>query len=883
MRTPRRLYARKALVILAVLLLAGWLIPPFFHAGRYRKILQAALENKLGRPVELGTITLRLLPHPGFSIANVVVEEDPHFGSEPFARVDSVECDLGWGSLLGSRMDCSKIILDHPVFNVVRGPEGHWNVESIFHRGRVASQPGGAVTKSASAATFDFEAENARINFTLNGAEKPFALNEVRASFHLDPSQGSLAFNLQGTPVRTDIALLQPPGPVVIAGVWKPAAGPQGELRARLTTSNSLLYAWIPMIFHRDPGIYGLVSADVLLEGSPETAKISGQMELTQLHRWEASPVSSPAPVNLRFAGLWNRARNLVQVQRADASFAGSRFRLSGVIRQVSQAPIFDLALAVAPSRLQDLMAMGDNLVKYPSPLAVSGRISGLLTFQGPLGALRDGGLLTVQSLALSERRVDITSRQAEIRVDSQGAHILPAQFTLSPGIEGVVKGSLFPTLPGSAQAGIRRAGRPARAPRLPGPRYEFALSLSNAPLRSVIAAAQRWGVRGLHNIEATGTGDASIQISGGAWPFTRPKVEAQGRLRSARLLLAGLTEPIQLTRFHFEIENGAFAAGPVTAGIGNTTFTGWLRHDPARGSTWRFDARAPRLSLEQASLWFTAIGARKPAPILDLIPGLRSIEARRRARQDLFATLDAQGTLECPDVTFHSLRLSDFHAGVTLSGRIARISGAAFRVAAGMGSGFATVNFRQAPADIGGEFRLTGLRLQKLAPELPAALSGVRGLLSATGRFATRGLTRPEMAAHLEGGAAVEIKNAVLGKFDPLAAAAKAASLGVLAPLRGMEAVPALRMNLIVKDRSVQLAPTNIPLGSAVLALGGHYNFNGQAAFLIHADLTHINRRWLIDPPPGLSRRREATVELTGPLSHLSVRPATETAGVQP
>lgn len=883
MRSPRRFPVRKVIVILAILLLAGWLIPPFFHAGRYRKILQSALENKLGRSVELGAITLRLLPHPGFSIANVVVEEDPHFGSEPFARVDSVECDLGWRSLLGSRMDCSKIILDHPVFNVVRGSEGNWNVESIFHRGRAASSPGGAASKVSSAAPFDFEAENARINFTLNGAEKPFALDRVRASFHLNPSQGSLAFNLQGTPVRTDIALLQAPGPVVIAGVWKPAAGPQRELRARLTTSNSLLYAWIPMVFHRDPGIYGLVSADISLEGSPEMAKITGRMELTQLHRWEASPVSSPAPVNLRFAGLWDRAHDLVEVQRADASFAGSSLRLSGVVHDVSQDPVFDLALAVAPSRLQDLMAMGDNLVKYPSPLAVSGRISGLLTFQGPWGALRDGGTLTVQSLILSERQVEISSRQAEVRVDGQGAHLLPTQFTLSPGIDGVGKGSLFPALPGSAPAELRRARGPARAPRAPAPHYEFALTLSNAPLRSAIAAAERWGVRGLRNIEATGTGDASVQISGGAWPFTRPKVEAQGRLHSARLLLAGLTEPIEITRFRFEMENGSFAAAPVTAGIGNTTFSGWLKHDSARGAAWRFEAKAPRLSLEQASLWFTAIGAQKPAPILDLIPGLRSLEARRRARQNLFATLDAVGTLECPNVTFHSLKLSDFHAGVTLSGRVARISSAAFRVAAGKGSGFATINFRQAPADIGGEFKLTGLRLQKLAPQLPAALGGVRGLLFAAGHFTTRGLTRQEMAAHLEGNAAVEIKNAILGRFDPLAATAKAASLGVLAPLRGAEFIPALSLNFIVKNRSVHLAPARIPLGGAVIALDGHYNFNGQAAFLVHADLTHINRRWLIDPPPGLSRRREATVELTGPLPHLVVKPAAETASIQP
>ncbi|MGH9354134.1 MAG: AsmA family protein [Terriglobia bacterium] len=885
MRPPRRLHVRKALLILACLLLAGWLIPPFFHAGRYRKILQTTLESKLGRPVQLGVITLRLLPHPGFSIQNVVVEEDPHFGSEPFARVDSVECDLRWRSLLGSRMDCSRIILDHPVFNVVRGPEGRWNVEGIFHRESASPKPALAITHGNSAAPFDFEARDAHVNFTLNGAKKPFALDGVRARFQFDPSQDSVQFSLQGTPVRTDMALLQPPGQVIVTGVWKPAAGPTGALRARLTTYNSLLYAWIPMIVHRDPGIYGLVSADILFEGSAASLKISGQMELAQLHRWESSPPSSPLPVNLSFSGLWNRAQDLVQIQRADAAFAGSRLHLTGVITQLSQTPSLNLVLAVDRSRLGDLIAVGNNLTKHPTRLAVSGRVDGLLTLQGPWNARRYGGSLAVQFLKLSDHHVEISSRQAEIHIDEQGAHLLPTRFTMSAGIEGVAKGSLFPAFPGSrslsASMGARHTHRPARAPSLP--QYGIVLTLTKAPLHGVIQMARLWGLPGLRNLDATGTGDASMRLSGGAWPFTRPRVEAQGHLDSARLLVAGLTEPIHITRFHFEIENGAFVAMPVSAGIGATTFSGWLKRGPARGDPWQFNAKAPRLSLEQASLWFTAIGYQPPAPILDLIPGLRSLEARRLARRDLFATLNAKGTLECPNVTFHSLMLRDFHAGVTLSGRVARLSAATFRVASGKGSGSATVSFKQAPAGIDGEFKLTGLRLQRFASKLPAALSGVRGLLSASGHFTTRGLTRQEMAAHLEAKAAVEVKNAVLVKFDPLEATAKTASLGVLAPLRGAETIPSLSMNLIVKNRSVNLIPTRIPLSGAVLAVDGKYSFSGFATFLIHVDLTHVNRRWISDAPPGPSQRRVATLELAGRLRNLTVAPAAETARIRP
>lgn len=874
MRLPHGHHVRRAIFIVAGLLLAGWLIPPFFHAGRYRKALQAALQSKLGRRVELGSITLRVLPHPGFSIANVVVEEDPRFGSEPFARIDTAECDLGWRSLAGKRMDCSRIYLDHPEFNVVRAPGGAWNVESIFHRTPPAA-PGSKIPSGEAAriseAPFNFEAEHARINFTWDGTEKPFALDGVRARFRIDPSRGALDFSLQGAPVRTDITLLQPPGIVYVSGEWKPAAG-SGQLSGRLTTANSLLYAWIPMLFHRDPGIYGLVSADISFKGSTAKLAFSGKMNVAELHRWESSPPSPPPTVKIAFAGSWDLARQRLEIARSEADFASSRLRLSGSVERVRRDPNVNLTLALDHAFLQDLLVVGDNLVKYPARLGAAGRIDGALTVQGQWNALRYGGAMRLESARLADRRIEIAAPRAEVQVDDEGARLLPARFTLAPGIEGMATGILSPALPGAA-APSRRARRSAR--QVHPPRYEFVLTARHAPLHAVIQAARRWGVGGLRNLDAVGAGDASVRLDGGAWPFTRPKITAHGEVASTRLLVAGLTEPVLIRHLSFEVENGVFSATPVTVGIGNASFSGWLKRGPAHGTRdqfqWQFAAQTPSLSLEQASLWFSAIGARPSSQLLDLIPGLRSLEGRRAAQHDLFANLDATGAIESPRITFRSLTLRNFHAGLTLSDQVARISSATFRLGDGRGAGSASVSFRQSPAAVAGTFKLTGVKVQNFAQKLPAELTGLRGLLSASGRFTTRGITRQEMAAQLEGRAAVEIKNLFLGKFDPVGAAARAASLGVLEPLRRAETIPALRLTLLIKNRAVILAPARVPLSGAILRADGTCDFSGRAAFLIHADLTHVSRGWLIDAPPGPSLRRDAVIDLTGPIRRLT------------
>ena len=91
--------ARNILIFLGVLILLGWLVPSFIGVERYRHRLAVGLQQALKRPVTFGSISLRLLPRPGFVIDNVVVQEDPAFGVEPFAQVDRIVCILRWQSL----------------------------------------------------------------------------------------------------------------------------------------------------------------------------------------------------------------------------------------------------------------------------------------------------------------------------------------------------------------------------------------------------------------------------------------------------------------------------------------------------------------------------------------------------------------------------------------------------------------------------------------------------------------------------------------------------------------------------------------------------------------------------------------------------------------
>src|SRR5207244_9366179 len=82
--------SKRAAVALTALLLVAVIVPPFVNANRFRARLAQSVSGSIGRPVSMGDVNIRLLPLPGFEIANFVISDDPAFSSEPMLLADPV-------------------------------------------------------------------------------------------------------------------------------------------------------------------------------------------------------------------------------------------------------------------------------------------------------------------------------------------------------------------------------------------------------------------------------------------------------------------------------------------------------------------------------------------------------------------------------------------------------------------------------------------------------------------------------------------------------------------------------------------------------------------------------------------------------------------------
>lgn len=202
-RTRRR-FAYFLIVLAAILMLV--FIPPLINAGRFQHRVDAEISAALGRPVHFDRLSLNLLPMPGFTLENLVIEEDPAFGYEPTLRADEVRINLRLSSLWRHRVEFSSISFTDPSVNLVHTSDGRWNLQGLLlQASRIPAAPT-AQPHAGPAPRFPYiEATGARVNLKLDQEKTPVSL--IHANFALwQPAEHQWHLRIEADPVRTDIA-----------------------------------------------------------------------------------------------------------------------------------------------------------------------------------------------------------------------------------------------------------------------------------------------------------------------------------------------------------------------------------------------------------------------------------------------------------------------------------------------------------------------------------------------------------------------------------------------------------------------------------------------------------------------------------------------------
>jgi hypothetical protein len=393
-----------AFAALALLLLI--LLPPYISVNRYQRRIATSISDSLGRPVHLDRVVLNLIPLPGFTLENFVVDEDPAFGSEPVIRANSVRATLRLSSLWSRRVEFSTISFTEPSVNLVHTATGKWNLESILlHAAHVAAAPTDQ-KKAGPAPRFPYiEATGARLNLKLDHEKTPISLTDADFALWLpDPQQWHL--RLTAHPARTDTDASDT-GTLEVEGTLGRAASlGQVPISLRGEWRNVPLGEGSRVLLGRDAGLRGEMTLTANAQGTVSNSAVQARLRLTDARRADFVP-AQPLSVDVQCLGTATSDFHAFEDLHCSWPPAGSSdapiLAVTGTLPDIRNLSSANFQIGTpglgAPTLLQWLRIAS---ARIPADITAAGALTGNLTYApSSNGALPLQGELLISNASL--------------------------------------------------------------------------------------------------------------------------------------------------------------------------------------------------------------------------------------------------------------------------------------------------------------------------------------------------------------------------------------------------------------------------------------------------------------------------------------------------
>jgi hypothetical protein len=377
-----RRYLLLWLALAALLLLA--IVPPLITVNRLQHRIATSISQSLGRPVHLDQVTLNLLPLPGFTLNNLVVDEDPAFGSEPIIRANSVRVTLRFSSLWTRRVEFSTISFTDPSVNLVHLSNGKWNLESILLQASHIEAAPTAQKKAGPAPRFPYiEATGARLNIKLGQEKMPLSFTNAEFALWL-PSPEQWHLRLNADPARTD-TVVSGAGTIQIEGTLGRASSLrqvpihlQGEWR------DAPLGGASRVLFGRDAGWRGNMTLSANIQGTVGTSSVEAKLSTENARRADFVPNH---PLNIEMECLGNATNLFHSFDKVRCSWPPSGSSDTQVLMLSGSLPdIHDLRSATLDVSIPGIPA--DTLVDWlhvvneriPADVTMGGTLTGTIS-----------------------------------------------------------------------------------------------------------------------------------------------------------------------------------------------------------------------------------------------------------------------------------------------------------------------------------------------------------------------------------------------------------------------------------------------------------------------------------------------------------------------
>jgi AsmA family/AsmA-like C-terminal region len=752
-----------------VLVLALFLVRP--GAQRLRARIVQSISLALGRPVDVGSVTLRFLPQPGFELESFVVHEDPEFGAEPLLQSSDVVATLRVSSLLRGHLEIARLSFTEPSINLVRQGDGHWNLEKLIERAAITPVAPTAKTKSEARPSFPYiEADHGRLNFKFGQEKKPYSLTE--ATFALwQESENAWGIRLNAQPMRTDFNLSDT-GVLEVDGSWGRSANLH-ETPVQFTAQweGAQLGQVTKLTLGQDKGWRGGVRLAAKLTGTPSDLVVDSEGSIDDFRRYDISGDRA-----LRLAAHCNShyssTDHLLSGVDCQAPVGEGNIALTGSIAPMPDNQAYDLTLLVQDLPLQPLVDFIRRVKKnVPTDLIATGKMDADVSLRrtaanSGLGMIWQGG----GSVTALNARSPLTN--ARLALDK-----IP--FTISSN--GDLETSRLPrALRRSAVSSVKGPrldvgpfnvglGRPANASvhgQISRSGYMFQVQ-GDAEVQRLLEVARTIG---LPAPQPAVTGEAKVNLRiGGDWAgFAPAGITGTAQLHAVRARVRGLNEPVEITSASVELTPYTAEVRKLSASLAGDVWHGSLtvprQCQPSGPCITHFDLHTDEFLADKLGGAVNSVPGKQP--------WYRFLSSPTQPRPYL-SSLHAAGKITATRVLVHNLVASQASSEVELEQGLLKLSKLQADVLGGRHSGDWQVDFTVSPPAYHGQGTLEYVELEQIAEAMHD--NWITGTASVEYRTDTSGWSRVDLLDHAEASFQVEARDGSLphltlaGESDPL------------------------------------------------------------------------------------------------------------------
>ncbi len=659
-----RRYGGFVLWAVFLVLLVAALVPPWINVGRYRARVVDSISRALGRNVSASGISMQLLPRPGLVLSGFVVADDPSYGAEAMLRADEVAAYIRLSSLWRGRLEIGTLELSNPSLNLVRGPDGHWNVEELIQRtSQVSSAPTTAKHAEVRPRFPYIEATGGRINFKLGQVKKAFSFTDADFALWRD-SETEWGLRLLAKPMRTDVEISDT-GMLRVEGRFQSAS----ELRNMPVTlkaefNKGQLGQLTKLIYGRDRGWRGGATASANLTGTPAALSVVLDAGVDDFRRYDIA-LGQPLHMQVHCTGSFAADDASLNDVLCESPVTPGTLRITGNATHWG-LDSYHIALTAQQLPMDRIVAFARHVKKdLPQDLNATGEAEAafdVLKPAGEPGRWTGGGRTNHVALHSAVLGNDLQIGEMEFTVPGGEPSTPPAKTPKKkaaavsappPGFALLV--SPFPLAMGGASPAVASGFFDAE-------NYRATIS-GDVELTRLLRVARAFGI-GTPGVGLAGGADVELDLAGAWAGFSAPVISGQMQLRNASAELQGVNEPLHIASAQTTIAghsvnvssfSGTLGTAPAISGSANFPMHCSASDDCAV----HFDLHTPELSLARINQLLN--------PAFRLQPWYHLLSLGEQ-RQDALLKLHADGKVELTHFQLGRLLSDNFQAHVVMN-----------------------------------------------------------------------------------------------------------------------------------------------------------------------------------------------------------------------